>query len=237
MKQAIDSVLASRASAGRRGRRISGLVASLLLHAGLLGAVFLIPFIASRNAPPIEFVTVRIVPVAALGVERPAPAREPEPSPPVPSIPKPEPAKPKSARKSDPDPAPPKAAEVRPSRPPAPRQRQGSPTGSSTGTASFGATAVAGLDNPDFVYGYYIDQMLAMIGSHWVRPAVGGGIESIIHFRVARGGQITELRVVKSSGHRVFDLAGLRAVERASPLPPLPQSYREGSLGVDLVIR
>ena len=77
----------------------------------------------------------------------------------------------------------------------------------------------------------------AMIGVNWIRPPVGGGIETMIHFRIGRGGQISELEIIDSSGNRAFDMAGLRAVQLANPLPPLPQSYREGSLGVNLVIR
>ena len=97
--------------------------------------------------------------------------------------------------------------------------------------------AIAGLDNPDFTYGYYIDQMLSQIRANWVRPPLGGGIEAVVHFRVLRDGRIDDLRIVTSSGYSSFDLAGLRAVQSASPLPPLPASYRRGELGVNLVIR
>ena len=96
---------------------------------------------------------------------------------------------------------------------------------------------MAGLDNPDFVYGYYVDQMLSMIGSHWVRPPVGGGVEAILHFQIAEDGRISDLELLQSSGISSFDLAARRAVQRASPLPPLPRSYNRDSLGVRLVVR
>ncbi len=112
----------------------------------------------------------------------------------------------------------------------------GSPQGSSLGTVAFGAT-VGGLDNPDFVYGYYIDQMLALISANWLRPALGGGVEAVVHFRILRKGEITEVRIVQSSGYNSFDLAGLRAVQLAAPFPPLPQSYPSRSLGVNLILR
>jgi TonB family protein len=70
-----------------------------------------------------------------------------------------------------------------------------------------------------------------------VRPPLGGGVEAVVHFRVSRDGRIDDLRIVTSSGYSSFDLAGLRAVQSASPLPPLPASYRRGELGVNLVIR
>ena len=108
--------------------------------------------------------------------------------------------------------------------------------GSSLGTSNFGA-AVGGLDNPDFVYSYYVDQMLAMIRSNWQRPALGGRIEATVHFRIETGGAISDLRIIESSGYNSFDLAGLRAVQLAAPFPPFPQSYRHKSLGVTLILR
>ena len=45
------------------------------------------------------------------------------------------------------------------------------------------------------------------------------------------------LKIAKSSGFNTFDIAGMRAVQVASPFPPLPQSYRHKSLGVNLILR
>jgi protein TonB len=150
------------------------------------------------------------------------------------------PAEPEEAAEPEPEPAPkappqppPPAA---PAAVPGPTGRQGSPQGHPLGTSSFGADAV-GLDNPDFTYGYYIEQMLALIRSQWVRPPLGGGVEALVHFRILKDGRIEDVRIVRSSGYSSFDLAGLRALEAASPLPPLPRSYRQGSLGVNLIIR
>ena len=97
--------------------------------------------------------------------------------------------------------------------------------------------AVAGLDNPDFVYGYYVDQMLAMIQRNWVRPMVGSGVEATVNYRIQRDGRIAEVRIATSSGINSFDLAALRAVQASTPLPPLPRAFREGSLGVNLIFR
>jgi TonB family protein len=118
----------------------------------------------------------------------------------------------------------------------APAQRRGSPLGSAFATSPFG-TAVAGFDNPDFVYGYYVEQMLAMIGSNWTRPQAAVDLEMIIHFRIHSDGRLSEIEVVESSGLSSFDLAGRRAVTLASPLPPLPRSFPHESLGVNLIIR
>ncbi len=79
--------------------------------------------------------------------------------------------------------------------------------------------------------------MLALIRAQWVRPPLGGGIEASVHFQIGRNGEISDLRIVQSSGYSSFDLAGMRAVQSASPLPPLPSGYKQGSLGVTLIIR
>jgi TonB family protein len=112
----------------------------------------------------------------------------------------------------------------------------GSPLGSSLGTSPLGAT-VGGLDNPDFVYSYYVDQMLAMISANWLRPSIGGQVEAAVHFRIHRDGSTSDIRVSQSSGYNSFDLAGLRAVQQAAPFPRLPQSYQHKSLGVNLILR
>jgi protein TonB len=114
--------------------------------------------------------------------------------------------------------------------------RRGSPTGNPLGTTSFGSE-IAGLDNPDFTYGYYIDQLLSRINSNWVRPAVGDNVRAVVSFRIQRNGSITPPEVTESSGNGAFDLAALRAVSNAAPFPPLPRAYRHDSLGVNLIVR
>jgi TonB family protein len=79
--------------------------------------------------------------------------------------------------------------------------------------------------------------MLALISTNWVRPPVGSGVEAIVYYRIQRDGRVTELRIVHSSGINSFDLAVLRAVQSSSPLPPLPRGFKDGSLGVNLIVR
>lgn len=114
--------------------------------------------------------------------------------------------------------------------------RQGSESGSRRGNAAFGS-AVASVDNPDFTYAYYVDRMTALIRSHWRRPGTPDGTSATLRFRIAKNGTVSDLEIVESSGVSVFDRAALRAVEDASPLPPLPVGYRHDSLGVTLIVR
>ena len=255
MELALESVLQerSRQLEGRLERKRSVLM-STSLHVFLFAGVILVPTLTQRDPEPIEFTPITIVPVQALGVAEPVapPARteaprspEPEPAPAAREAePEPEkvvlPTPEKTAPKASPIPEPvaPRepASTQKGSDPQAIGQRRGSPTGSSLGTSSFGA-AVGGLDNPDFVYGYYVDQMLSMIGGNWQRPPLGANIEATIHFRIHKDGHISDIRIVRSSGYNSYDLAGLRAVQLAAPFPKLPQSYRHNSLGVTLILR
>ena len=254
MELALESVLQQRSRRLKsRLERKRSVLLSLILHLLLVSTLVLVPILTRKEPEPIDFTPITIVPVQALGVEdpvAPAPRREAppraEPSPP-PQEAKVEPEPPAMTKPAEeptkrPTPttptAPPReaAAQTGAERQEALGQRVGSATGSSLGTSALGAS-VGGLDNPDFVYGYYVDQMLAMIGSEWQRPALGADIESVVHFRIHRDGHISDVRVIQSSGYNSYDLAGLRAIQLASPFPKLPQSYRHNSLGVNLKLR
>ena len=221
---------------------------ALAVHGLAVLAAWALPRLRPPEKKPIEYVAVQIVPAARLGVERPRPAPPPPPTP----IAKPEPkpvappdvAPPKDTpvlRESTVPKAPPKPAPTAESKPAAPAAAAAEPEvqGSERGSANALAlgAAVAGLDNPDFVYGYYVDQMLAMIQRNWVRPMVGSGVEATVHYRIERDGRIVDVRIATSSGINSFDLAALRAVQASTPLPPLPRAFREGSLGVNLIFR
>lgn len=258
MELEVDRVLAQRRGEMRRLYRWLSWLGAIGLHGAVIAGAFLAPLLTAEPAEPIEFVEVQVVPLQALGVARPAAPRPAVPSEP-PREPEPEEDPEPDSRQPDaePEPAPaetlPEPRRERSARPPQPQRRQpsvaresaaptgrtqrrGSPSGSSLGTSALGAS-VGGLDNPDFVYGYYVDQMLSMISSQWTRPAIGGEVEALVHFRILKNGSITDLRVVRSSGYNSFDLAGLRAVQLAAPFPKLPQTYRHESLGVNLILR
>src|SRR5690349_3188478 len=87
MHDSVDELLEER-----RLRRPFGRAGSLFaaggLHAALAVTALLVPRLAAQRETPPEYVAVQIVPLQALGVERPAP---PKPQTPLPA-PKPEPA-------------------------------------------------------------------------------------------------------------------------------------------------
>jgi outer membrane biosynthesis protein TonB len=203
---------------------VTSVAFSVVGHLTLTAGIALAPALAARDRQPIEFVEVQIVPLQALGVPepvapRPQPRQREEPKPAVIS----ESTDTSQAAPADSGPVAPNPPREKPSSNEqaedenisgpagAPAQRRGSPLGSAFATSPFG-TAVAGFDNPDFVYGYYVEQMLAMIGSNWTRPQAAVDLEMIIHFRIHSDGRLSEIEVVESSGLSSFDLAGRRAV-------------------------
>ena len=97
MSLAVDRILERRAR--REGRpEATSLAVALLLHAGAVAAVLLLPRL-TPPPPPMTFVPVEIVPAQALGVRHPAApsrpkAEKPKPEPEKPPEPEPEPPKP-----------------------------------------------------------------------------------------------------------------------------------------------
>jgi outer membrane biosynthesis protein TonB len=221
MTESVSGVLESRLHSALGGSFRRAVVLAATLHLAVPVAVVVGARALEPPPAPVEFVAVRIVPAARLGIEKPKP--EPPKPEPAPEPPKPEPApepvpEVKAPVLPDPKAKPKKEPAKAPEPKPAPAEAPaGAPTGAAAGLALGAPTAT--FDSPDFTYGYYVDQMLALISRNWTRPLVGGGVEAWIHFEIER------------------DLAALRAVQASSPLPPLPRAFREDSLGVNLIVR
>ena len=247
MTATVQEVLDARLRRDARRQVRIAFAAALGLHLAATLIFVVVPLLRRATPPRPHFVSVQVLPAAALGrpeapPNRATPATTPAVRPPAPEG-KPSttsPTKPETKPISRPaTPAlPVRGAPVAPSAPPTPAAEnpaQGSPEGVAGGLA-LGA-AVAGLDNPSFTYGYYLDQMLAQIERGWVRPPLGSGVEALVSFRIQRDGRLTELRIERSSGYSSFDLAGLRAIQAAAPFPPLPRGYAHPSLGVNLILK
>jgi len=250
VNEPVQEVLARRSGRSVRRQQTAAAVVAFLIHALLVTAAYAVPRLTRSEREFPEYVAVHVMPAAALGPERPRPTPPaPDPPPPAPE-PEPEPApEPVPPPPPEPDPEIPVLPREEPKEPPAPRpapapqpaepapepEREGDPRGSSAGGSYLGAQVV-GAAGAAFPYDYYLDQMLGKIRQSWMRPPVEG-IETVITFRVLRNGEITEVEIRESSGSRAFDLAALRAVRNASPLPPLPASFREDLLTVNLIVR
>lgn len=241
MEERLNQILARRRRALELWYRKPSLLSAVGLHVLILVALFVGPIVFAERKKPIEYRKVVLVTAADL---KPAPKPKPKP--------KPKPPEPEPKKEPEPEPPPPqedrpklpsedakeKKAEPGPVPEPAAPEPEPESAASSAGGPEFGnqQTGIQ-FDNPNFVYGYYVDRMLSRIRAHWTRPPVGADVELVVHYVILRDGTVEELEVVSPSGYETFDRAGFRAVRNASPLPPLPRSYDEPSLGVTLRFR
>jgi len=80
-----------------------------------------------------------------------------------------------------------------------------------------------------FPHAYYIDLLRNRISSSWysslVAPGLKGKYVTGVYFIVRRDGEISDLRVERSSGITSLDLSARRAIENAAPFAPLPNDF------------
>jgi outer membrane biosynthesis protein TonB len=90
------------------------------------------------------------------------------------------------------------------------------------------------LDVEEFPFPYYLAAIQRKIQQHFVVPRMPGvgRLQSIVYFRIAKDGRIYDITIEQDSSNPTFDLATQRALQAATPLPPLPGEYEEKDLGV-----
>jgi TonB family protein len=90
-----------------------------------------------------------------------------------------------------------------------------------------------------FPYTYYLQAITDRISANWftslVDPGVKGNFQTVVHFKILRNGQTTDVSVKESSGVESLDLSAMRAVQRSTPFPPLPSDYNQDYLGIFLI--
>ncbi len=95
------------------------------------------------------------------------------------------------------------------------------------------------FDFSTFPFIYYLQIIQDKISNNWftslIDPGASGQFQCMIFFKILRDGRITDLQIEISSGSRSFDLSALRAVQNASPFPPLPREFEGEYLGVHLI--
>lgn len=111
----------------------------------------------------------------------------------------------------------------------------GGGTGGGYGSGSGGRYG-SGSGLGGFPYAYYIEAIRSKISNSWynalVSPGLRGKLTAGVMFKIARNGQIRDLELELKSGNNSLDLSALRAVENASPFPPLPVDYPDNYLVV-----
>lgn len=205
--------------------RSRALVASALLHAGILVALFAV-FPAQARIPQ----TLDVHLLSASATSQPAA-----------QAPAPEPEKPSAQLTPEKTPNRPtdevvKIPKTKNNEPPKPKTKEMENT---TGAASVGAaglSAEVGVDDANFEFTYYLIALRNKIGQNWSAPAGvspnGQPARAVVYFHIGRDGKVKDAKVEESSGVAFFDQSALRAVLISDPVPPLPLGYTNPTLGV-----
>ncbi|SFT66420.1 protein TonB [Pseudovibrio denitrificans] len=85
------------------------------------------------------------------------------------------------------------------------------------------------------VHQLLIPPMQQALPKSLIRAKVQGRV--LLGFSINRSGQITETRILKSSGNPMLDRATLSALKAASPLPPIPKELPSSSIKLKLPVR
>ncbi|MDD5170541.1 MAG: TonB family protein [Syntrophales bacterium] len=83
----------------------------------------------------------------------------------------------------------------------------------------------------------YYAEIWSKIRRQWSLPQgilPKGNVETIINAKILRNGAVTDVGFEKRSGNRYFDDSAVRAVKKASPLPPLPAWIRGNSIEIGI---
>jgi TonB family protein len=200
-------------------------------------------------APPAP--RVAEAPKAAPKAPSPAPrSSEPEPAPkaapPAPESEQSQTAKPspqpQPAQPQPPAPAAnPRVASVPPQPPPpAGMFRRGGGGGLKGGRGGIEGEPIP-LDTPEPKFQDYFNQIRERIKSKWIYPyeASSRGIEGElqIEFGIAKSGELQFIEKRHSSGVELLDDYAMRAVQLASPFPPVPDAISKGGLPINGIFR
>lgn len=79
------------------------------------------------------------------------------------------------------------------------------------------------------IFDDYYTRIRNHIWQHWIYPDTGQkDLETIISIVIMRDGSISIQKIEKSSGNPLFDKSAIKALTKASPLPPPPYEIEVG---------
>ena len=103
------------------------------------------------------------------------------------------------------------------------------------------AVAVGDGSSADIRLKPYYGRVSSRIRAAWVLPEGVAASEkdllTVVRIRISTTGVIEDQRIEKGSGNIYYDQSILRAIRKASPLPPLPKGLDQKPLGVGLNFR
>jgi len=201
----------------------------LVVACGLIALlVVAVPREPTEQITEIELVPPRPAPPPP-AAPKPPQARAPEPPrrvKKVEEVKKPEvappPAKPveEQVQKPTPEPSPVAAAPAAPA-----ASAPAAPSGGTSGSA--GSQGAPAGDGQEVDFGAYLAEMQKRIKKAWFPPRGNESKRITVKFKIHKDGEVTSVKLEKSSGLSAADDAALEAIEKAAPFPPLPAGADE----------
>lgn len=98
-------------------------------------------------------------------------------------------------------------------------------------TAQQSQSSGTGSASPEFQP--YLEEMHKQISGKWNPPPVNKDSEVVLKFTILKNGHVINEEVAQSSGNKEVDESALTALQKASPLPPLPLSFPRSEVTVN----
>ena len=108
----------------------------------------------------------------------------------------------------------------------APVPTEGAPSGDASASGTNEQTAGGG-DPREIDYSAYVAELQRRIKKAWFPPKGDESKTITVKFKVKRGGEVSKIRLVTSSGVSIADAAAIAAVQQSAPFPPLPSGSPE----------
>lgn len=105
------------------------------------------------------------------------------------------------------------------------------------GAAAAGLAGKGGGITKGIEFLIYYNRMRNLIRERWTWVGKRSDLEVTVRFGIQENGEVFGLKIVQGSGDPSYDESVFRAVSRASPLPPPPESYRQDFRDVELTFR
>ncbi|MEO0802176.1 MAG: energy transducer TonB [Cyanobacteria bacterium J06642_2] len=100
------------------------------------------------------------------------------------------------------------------------------PSQSATGAPSVAARA-------DIDWGPYMSRLKRKVEQHWIPGISETSQRTVLLFSIGRNGNLSNLRVARSSGNEQVDRAALNAVSQSVPFEPLPAAYTRSNVEIE----
>lgn len=107
-------------------------------------------------------------------------------------------------------------------------------TGKEPGAAALGAGGTGGGIARGAEFIRYFNEMRERIKGGWTWAGRRTDLVASVRFSVQENGEIVGLKLVRGSGDSSYDDSVIRALRKANPLPPPPESHRQEFTDVEL---